>query len=204
MNGPKHNSVRNLENLYTVVVGLALSVAIYQFVGINRGVSPIRFELAPFLVAFILTLLPFYHGALRHLDVTYIEHSGRQVRSGALLADFSILFIEGCLLLALAFLISVPQHFAWGLVMLLSINVIWGFIAHLGFSQEMKPKAESRWALINLFTVGTLVIYFFAIDIFPPKVGVIELSFSVFILVVSFVRTVLDYMFCWEFYYPST
>jgi hypothetical protein len=120
-----------LENLYSVVVGLGLSLSIFNLIDTTRTPIPIKLELLPFFLAFIVTLIPFYHGALRHLDITYVEQGGKQVRNGALFADFAILFIEGCLLLALAVLLSTPQFFAWGLAALLAIDTIWGFAAHL-------------------------------------------------------------------------
>ncbi len=203
MSEAQANSVRNLENLYSVIVGLGLSLAIFNLIDTTRGAVPIKLELVPFFLAFLVTLIPFYHGALRHLDITYVEKGGKQVRTGALLADFSILFIESCFLLALAVLLPTPQFFAWGLATLLSIDTIWGFAAHIGFSQEVKPKAELRWALINLITTGVLVIYFGAIGIFPPTAGASEPKLAIGILSVSVVRTVIDYALCWNFYYPS-
>jgi lysylphosphatidylglycerol synthetase-like protein (DUF2156 family) len=164
---------------------------------------PIKLELLPVFIAFLVTLIPFYHGALRHLDMTYVEQGGKQVRSGALLADFTILFIESCLLLALAILLPTPQFFAWGLAALLTIDTIWAFFAHLCFSQAVKPKAELRWGLINLITTGVLVMFFVMIGIFPPMVGGSEPKLGILILTVSVVRTVIDYAWCWDFYYPS-
>lgn len=202
MNEAKANSVRNLENLYTVVVGLGLSLAIYNFIDTTQKPVPVKLESVPFFLAFLVTLIPFYHGALRHLDITYVERGGRQVRSGALLADFIILFIESCLFLGLAVLLSTPQFFAWGLVILLTVDAIWGFAAHIGFSQEVKPKAEVRWAFINFIATVVLVVYLVMSDVWPSKVGTTATKLGIFVVAVSFVRTVIDYSACWNFYYP--
>ncbi|PKP58792.1 MAG: hypothetical protein CVT89_02260 [Candidatus Altiarchaeales archaeon HGW-Altiarchaeales-2] len=112
MNEAQANSVRNLENLYSVVVGLGLSIAILNLIDTTRGAVPIKLELVPFFLAFLVTIIPFYHGALRHLDTTYIEKGGKQIRTGALLFDFSILFIESCFFIGLAVLLPTPQFFA--------------------------------------------------------------------------------------------
>ena len=204
MNEARTNSVRNLENLYTIVVGLGLSLAIFNLIDTSRGAVPIKLELLPFFLAFLVTLIPFYHGALRHLDITYVEQAGKQVRAGGLLADFTALFIESCLLLALSLLLPTPQFFAWGLLILLAFDSIWAFAAHLGFSQDRKPKAEPRWASINLVTTGVLAICFVIIGIFPPTAGTGEPKLAICIIAVSVVRTVVDYVSCWEFYYPSS
>jgi len=195
------NSVRNLEYLYSAVVGLGLALAVYNFIDINRTPVPIRVELLPFFIVFLVTLFPFYHGALRHLDVTYIEHGGKQVASGGLMADFSMLFVESCLLLALAVLITNPRIFAWCLLILIAFDTIWGLIVHFAFSPEEKPKAELRWAYINLTTSFLLIILLVTIDAVSQQIR--ELLFWIILLGLALGRTIVDYALCWEFYYPS-
>jgi len=200
----KKNSVRNLQNLYSIVVGLGLSLAIYNLLDFSRVGWPFRFELAPFFVSFLVTLIPFYHGALRHLDAAYTEQDSGQVRGGALLADFWLLFIESCILLGLAVLLPTPQFFAWGLVLLLAIDTIWGFLAYLVFSKKVESKSELHWALINLITVVILSVCFVIIGIFPPVAGVVVPSLWIIILSVCFIRTIVDYVVCWTFYFPKS
>lgn len=204
MNEAQKNSVRNLENLYSIVVGLGLSLAIVNLIDSTRAPIPVKAELVPFFLAFLVTLIPFYHGALRHLDITYVEKGGKHVRSGALLADFAVLFIESCLLLALALLLPTPQFFAWGLAVLLAVDTIWAFSAHLAFSPDVKPKAETRWALLNLITTAVLTIYLVLIGALPPTPGPGDAKLMIGILVVSCVRTVIDYALSWHVYYPSS
>jgi hypothetical protein len=50
------------------------------------------------LCTFLIIIVPFYHGAVRHLFATYIEDGGsKRIKNGALLADFFLLFVEGYL-----------------------------------------------------------------------------------------------------------
>jgi len=204
VNKAQTNSVRNLQNLYSIVVGLGLSLSIYNLIDTSREGVPFKLELVPFFVSFLVTLIPFYHGALRHFDATYVEQGSRQVRSGALLADFVILFVESCILLTLAVLLPTPQFFAWGLVILLALDSIWGFVAHLVFSQEAKTKPELRWALINFVTVVILIVSFVIINMFPPVAGSNDMKLWVIILSVSVIRTIIDYVLCWDFYFPKS
>lgn len=204
MNEPRANSVRNLENLYSIVAALGLSLAIYNLIDTASETIPFKFDLLPFFLAFLITLIPFYHGALRHLDVTYVEQGGKQVRKYALLIDFFALFFESCLLLALAVLLTKPVFFAWGLVMLLAFDTIWSISAHFGFSQDVKPKAELRWALINFIAVIVLSIYLIIFNFVPNATYAADLKLSIGIPSISLLRTVIDYIFCWNFYYPSS
>lgn len=204
MKEAQKNSVRNLQNLYSIVVALGLSLSIYSLIDTSLEGVPFKLELLPFFASFLVTLIPFYHGALRHLDATYVEHDGIKVRKGALLADFALLFIESCILLGLAVLLPTPQFFAWGLVALLALDTIWGFLVRLVFSQDVKPKPELRWALINLITLLVLSVSYVIIDIFPPVSGVGEPKLWVIILLVSVIRTIVDYVLCWDFYFPKS
>lgn len=153
----QRESVRGLSDLYSVVVAVALSGAVVKLVDANSEGLPIRFELFPYFVAFLATLIPFYHGALRHLDKTYVEERGRGVLKGALLVDFVLLFVEGCMFLGISLLMHRPSAVVWGLTFLLFFDALWGIGAHLLFTQRGAQKAELRWAWINLACVAVLV-----------------------------------------------
>jgi len=201
MNEAQKNSVRNLQYLYTTVIGLGLSLAIYNLIDTTRVYIPLKLEFLPFFFTFLITLIPFYHGALRHLDITYIEQGGKQVRNGALMIDFLALFIEGCLLLILALIVVKPMFFVWGLVVLLAFDTLWAFTAYLGFSQDLKLKAEPRWAIINFITaIGLSILLIFV----PPCLDILDSKLVVLIPLVALIRTVIDYIWCWNYYYPSS
>ena len=165
------SSVKHLQTLYTVVVGVALTVALEDISATAPGQISLlsSVDAVLLLVAFIATLLPFYHGALRHLDVTWIEKEGRDVKSGALLADFVILFIEGCLFLLIARQLSSPFHFGVGLASLLAIDVIWGVVAHAAFTQHGADKAEWKWVENNVVAVVVIVALLISVRTWVPQ-----------------------------------
>lgn len=194
------SSVRNLGALYSVVVGVALAFAMESVIDPAAVGSPFQWHLLPLFFVLVVTLIPFYHGALRHLDVTYVEHGGKDVRAGALLADFLLLFLEGSLFVALAVLMARPEVFAWTFVALLVLDTIWGFTAHLAFSKHPVLKAEARWAIINAVAVAVLILFLILIGAYPPGVPPTAPGLEVGLLMIALVRTVLDYMASWEFY----
>jgi len=198
----KVNSVHNLQHLYTVVVGLGLSLAIRNLIDSNGQNVLFRSDLLPFFFALLVTLIPFYHGALRHLDLTYVERGGREVRRGALLVDFAALFIESCLLLALGVFLLRPFYLVWGLVILLASDSLWGFSAHFAFTQHMQSRAEIRWALINLATAVFFTIYYLVLNL-EAEAYASDARIWAVTLSVSVVRSVVDYIWCWDTYYPS-
>lgn len=202
------NSLRNLSNLYSVVVGVALTSAIYNLIDPKEEVViPFEWETFFLFLAFIVTILPFYHGALRHLDATYIEDEGKSVQNGAVLADFIILFIEGCFFIALTVLMENSLLFIYAFIILLIIDVSWGFLAHLAFSPNVQKKAENKWAMMNLITIGLILILLARFDSFPffDIAENVELTkICVYFFLITLLRTIVDYVWTWSFYYPES
>ena len=194
------SSVRNLGALYSVVVGVALAFAMETVIDPAAPGSPFRWRTVPLLLVLVVTLVPFYHGALRHLDVTYVEQGGTDVRAGALLADFLLLFFEGSLFVALAVLLERPEVFAWTFVGLLALDTMWGFAAHLAFSRHPKLRAEARWAIINAVTVVVTVIFLILLGAFPPGTVPQSAGLEIGLLGLATLRTVVDYIASWGFY----
>ena len=71
-------SVRAMKALYSVVSGFALSQGFLRLVkpvdvgGVQTVVFAGFYPNFAWLVALIVTIIPFHHGALRHLDNVYI------------------------------------------------------------------------------------------------------------------------------------
>jgi len=210
-NKKRENAVRNLVTLYTVIIGAALSLAVKTLVGENNGLDGVSASSALVFAAFIFMLIPFYHGALRHLDDAYIE-SDRQIKDPALMLDFFLLFLHGIVFVFLSLLLKSPSNFAWLLVGVLAIDVVWGaFVGFFGSSTQTlvdgeakKPvSAESRWAIINALFIAIVVMYLFEHDVsLAPAQEPLKLS--VMLACACFVRSLIDYWWCSRFYFPST
>jgi hypothetical protein len=195
--------VRHLQALYTVVVGLALTVAITNLVDQEASI-PVRFSVLPYFLAYLFTLVPIYHGALRHLDVTYLESLASEIRAGALMADWSLLFLESCILLAMAALLQRPETFSYVLTGLLAFDMLWGFGAHLAFSPRAADlRAELKWARINFFTVLILIGIIVFLDSLEGTEKPVATYRWMLILTIAIARTVFDYWWCWNYYYPG-
>jgi hypothetical protein len=189
---------------------VALSVAINKLVDASAAV-PIHLDGLPYFVAYLVTLVPIYHGALRHLDVAYLQTGSGHPRAGALMVDWSLLFIESCGLLGLAVLIRRPEEFAYTFTGLLAFDALWAFGAYLAFSPPVVRKigerterpAEQKWAIINfvaVFALITVMVALNAADAAKPVAvyrWVLVVSLAVF-------RTVWDYAWCWDAYYGTS
>jgi fumarate reductase subunit D len=73
---PRENSVKHLGDLYNVVIGIALSLAIVNMIDLPDKNIPFKTNYLYQFITFIIILIPFYHGSIRHLYATYVENGG--------------------------------------------------------------------------------------------------------------------------------
>jgi len=143
-NRKQENSVKSLMSLYTVVIGVALSLSLVTLIDPEEGLKSVSLSPMLLFLAFILTLFPFYHGAHRHISDAYIESHNSHIRDGALLFDFFLLFFHGIAFVVLALLLSKPSNFVWVLIVLFAIDVIWGLFVYFGSSSKDVHNAEGK------------------------------------------------------------
>jgi len=201
MSDARKNSVSQLAELYTVVIGVALSLSIINTVDSSSAGLPLRLDRLTNLATILVLIIPFYHGAVRHLFATYVEPGGATgIKRGALLADFVLLFIEGCLFVMIANLIGATPKMAWAMVTLLLLDSVWGFLAWLAFSGPQAQFAEQRWALINVCAAVPLIVLLILKRSVPLTD---DIGFQFILLSILSLRTIVDYVTCWTHYFPD-
>ena len=202
-------SVDSLGRLLSVVVGLAVTLAVQRVLFDSSGqlhvwydstnstypLLKVLLELLPAMLAFIASIVPFYHGMNRHLERTYVENTVPTSKEGFLVADFFVFFIESCFLVALASLIDSGNEMFLVLAALLGVDAVWSFLTH-GIHYESVTPSTSAWGLINVVAVVILLVIYFT-TLFPEEVRGWMLA------LVAIVRTVVDYKYCWKFYFPT-
>lgn len=190
----KERSVDSLQNIYAVVIALAIAQAIQSLLKDPvRGTLLERNEILtglPAFVALLVTLVPFWHGMNRHLDRCYLEKKSA-VAQGGLLLDFAIFFIEASLLFAAAWSLKSGIYSFIALGLLLLVDMVWGFVSHIIHFPGQKSHVR-RWSAINL---GAIVLAILVVTYaFQPK--------TIVLMVIAIVRTIVDYWLCWDFYFP--
>jgi uncharacterized membrane protein YoaK (UPF0700 family) len=68
----RENSIKQLCDLYRVVIAIAVGIAAHAMVS-KYASSALLAEHILMLVIFLLLIIPFFHGAVRHLFATYVE-----------------------------------------------------------------------------------------------------------------------------------
>jgi hypothetical protein len=192
-------SVDSLETIYAVVIAFAVTKAI-ETVLFNPANNNLDFhrlwDNAPGLVAFLITIVPFYHGMHRHLSRTYIEETASTKREGFLLLDFFIFFLEACILLVFASSLGAGIKAFIPLAALLTVDLIWAIIAH-GIHYNEWKNSPWKWSAINLITVVALFFFLYS-NLFSDSITRIW-----GLAILSICRTIADYVFCWNFYFPK-
>jgi hypothetical protein len=201
MDKRQENSLKSLVNLYTVVIGVALSSAVVQLIDPQKGLASINLKNGALFLAFVITLMPFYHGALRHLDDAYLENPNSPVKDGALIVDFLLLFLHGLVFVVLSLMFEKPSHFAWIVTAILIIDVVWGVFAYFA-SASGEKSAVGKWVIINLITVLVAGLALYSFDISLSYSGNVE-KLALAISVVCILRTLADYCLGWRFYFPK-
>jgi hypothetical protein len=184
-------SVEHLSGLYSVVVALALTVAVTTVIDIDGG--SVRLDVVGVLGALTLlvTLIPFYHGGLRHLSDSY--GTGRRVHKGLILWDFGLLFLEACVLLSAGAVIGSPEALAIALVTLWTLDILW-----IGGQLLFKGNPVATWARVNGGAISLTVIAWMLTDDPAESAKLAGVVFSIALL-----RSGLDYWTEREFYFPS-
>jgi len=192
-------SVDGVARIYAIVVGLALAESIKTFIARdpfsgNPDLSAAKLLSAtPALIAFVVTLVPFWHGMNRHLDRCYLERPGA-IKYRALLFDFSVFFLEAGLLFLAGWSLRFYLVTFYSIGSVLLLDTIWGFISH-GIHFDGKKSHAKTWAIINLIAgVFSLIVVFVS----PVNAAAWLLMF------IAIGRTIADYKCGWEFYFPES
>jgi len=157
---PAKGSVRNLQELYTVAVGVALVKAMEVFVGpasehVGRRLSTYGGRTGPPWSPYgdTRSFLPRGDATPRQ-DVRRDRGVDRTTRR--LACRFPWLFIEAGILLAMALQLGELERFAWWLVFLLVFDSVWGLMVHLFLTSKPRGWTEFKWAIVNVPTAIVL------------------------------------------------
>lgn len=194
--GVSERSVNSLQTLYTVVIALALVEAIKAIINIQTDTNSIYVNwksLIPFS-ALVFTLIPFHHGANRYLDEMYIV-KGCQGRPLTGLIDFLFFFVEAAVFYIMSLSISQPKLFFYTLTILFVIDIVWLIFVY--FSSNESFKKIKYWFWLNLGTIFLLLIFN------ATKLLDDDINKWIILLLVTLLRTVLDYILEWSFFWPS-
>lgn len=188
----QRESVKHLQALYGAVAGLCLAIAV------ERLLQSPDFESTKvlLLLGFLSTIVPFYHGTLRHLDDAYVSGVNPAPRPTAVLIDFFVLFGEGCILLLMAASLNNVTRYAFAFCSLLIVDIVWALLFARMVADNGRSWAHLKWLRVNVLTLP-----------FVGVIGVATLTFdlgrtltSAVLALTCVIRTAWDYKGSWRFY----
>jgi len=188
-------TVDALQRVYAIVIALALTTAVkllIEILGITQGSGSAGRDVASatlLFIAFLFTLVVFYHGMNRHLDDTFVTGESKLQRPILLLVDIFVFLVEGSLLVVMASTINNPGAFFYAWSVLLVVDILWGLYLYL----VIRRVAPSKWILNN--TIFLAVAWVLWLLILPQNVAMIA--------IVEIMRNIVDYRINWAFYFPN-
>lgn len=190
-------SVDNVQRIYAVIIALAISQAIQNLLK-SPGSTTVDLSLKqvsdglPAFVAFLVTLVPFWQGMNRHLDRCYLEKQAG-VRQRVILFDFAVFLLEAIFLFAAGWSIKSDIETFYWLGALLGVDMIWALPSHYIHFPGTRSHAV-KWSAINVCAIFIAFL-------------VVEYSFQhkqLVLMVIALGRSIADYVFCGDFYFPTT
>jgi hypothetical protein len=189
-----NSTIDSLKAVYTVLLALSLGEAFSQLVEAkpdNPDERIIRKGRIPNLFAFIFLIVPFIQGMDRYFFEIY-KVSKPVPYAAPLLIDCMAFTVEGSLFFVLARSLSWERwkRFYSAVVWLSAVDLLWGLIV---WQRHLLPVAW--WLTLDIGTLLTVSIVLWRGRKKPNLSPIICLA-------IVLVRTVLDYVFSWGFYFP--
>jgi hypothetical protein len=191
------SAVDNLQRIFTIVLALSLGEAFKQFVS-DHAVKPedrtIRWDRLMALCAFLLLLIPFYHGMGRYFFDVYQTPPRPEPYSRYLLIDSLAFIAMASLFFVMCRELPAVQwrRFYCAVVGILLIDMVWGIGVWLSHRQ-----ANAEWLILNAIALPVLVIILAVFRSPRSTFG------PILALLAMIVRTVADYWVSWSFFFPQ-
>jgi hypothetical protein len=195
-------SVSNLQRLYTIVMSLAVAESLRRLLSDygDKGQLP---EFASIVAVFslLITAIPFYHGANRYLESTYITGE-RKAKPKTLIFDFIALFVEGLVFFILAVVIKNTTVFFTTLAILFIIDSIWVGFTYLTTIEKSRTPNIRAWAIANVIASICLLVFVWS-NLLGWNFWSSKTATSIALGATALIRTGYDYYSTWDFYFPS-
>jgi hypothetical protein len=203
----RKRSVDNLQRLYTVVVSLAVTERLRRLLApwVDSGTRP-GFGEGLMLLSLLITIVPFYHGANRHLDATYVTKERKATVGGALLVDFIFLFLEGLLLFGVAMITKSVPWFYTVLAGVFIFDALWVLITRFltrGAVSGRRVDPHYTWAILNVAAAFALYFSVWENIFHGSSVWSGDNVRDLWLFAIVLLRTILDYFLEYSFYYPE-
>ncbi|HET7086983.1 MAG TPA: nucleoside 2-deoxyribosyltransferase [Rhizomicrobium sp.] len=195
--------VRFFQSAFTVILALALGEAFKQFAADSSGGSgpntlSLHWSRMWALLVLLFLLLPFFQGMSRYFFDHYESPSGvPQDYASTLLVDGFFFTLEAALFFVMSRALA-PEHwkrFYFSVFCLLVADSVWALLAIYWHKAPV-----GKWLVLNLASTMVVGLLLWG----RRKALKLPTLLNCALLLGAVGRTVLDYYFMWDFYFPKT
>lgn len=147
--------VRFFEELYAVVVGIGVALAVEQVIRLERPGFPVAFEHVPVFLGYLNIAFALAHSSVRYLELAYVERALGTLGRGRVLGDLVLGVGQFLWLIVLSFLVTRPAMFAYGAVILLAGRPVRDGLLML--SSRPRLEFDNKVARIHGFTIAVFL-----------------------------------------------
>lgn len=200
------STTSSLKSIIVIVAGLAITNAIVTVLSKNglQTISNLDLDSISLFTIFLMNVIRFHHGNVRHLDTTYKEELGKVNithkpvgSSGKTALDFFVIFIQSILFAWMSFLLKVPTEFFGLFTLVLLIDILWYLTVHGMAKDKESFQHQKRWTINNIVSLLLLIALFLKAD----KIGITWFTYASAIVAGS--NSVVDFWISWSFYFPT-
>ena len=187
------------QELYAIVVGLGLALAIEQVIDLTSAGVPVRFEHLPLFLAYLNIAFALAHSSVRYLQLAYMDGALGSFGRGRVIGDLVLGVGQFLWLMALSFLITRPSAFAWGVMVLLVGRPIRDAVLMLGGRARL--EFDKTVAAVHLTTIAVVGVSLLAAEIAQGSNGLWAVRIGG--LVASLVFGLGLYVLAFRFFFPN-
>jgi hypothetical protein len=199
-------TVETLQRFYSVIIAIALTSGLAKFItALEFSDSTLEsVSLVALGIAFLSTVVPFYHGMERHLYITHILEPtvGKGGKPIPLLVDILAFIGEGGILFAMGRKLDQPIAFLPLWTALLIVDITWTLIVW-----RVERGTRPIWARNNFIWLCIAWAIWLGSPWILMKTGVsLPNQIPVMVWLIALVeigRSVTDYKENWGFYFPD-
>lgn len=202
------SAIDALQKFYSLIVAAAFTAGVLKFI---QGFSISNWDIAQtnetfLFIAFVSTVIPFYHGMERHLFETHIARNdidwGHKGKPSPLLMDIMAFMAMGALFVAMGRNIDSTFIFISIWSSLLVFDILWS-VTVWAFQKGTKPiwaKNNGIWLLVAWIAFFAAP---FAFEHFKWNVSLEPVFQTGLVALCELLRSVFDYKKHWRFYFPD-
>lgn len=201
MDPSRRSAVNSLKELVVILSGITITFAITAIAKEAKNANgAFPGELGLFLIL-VLSIIRFYHGNMRLLDDSYLDHLEGGSTERNIILDFSVILVTSIAFAAMGAFIDQPVFFFSCFAMILIMDGLWGVLCISANNIDAIP-IQRHW-MGNNFVCGSTILIIFNVSLSHPLLfrGV---SPTLIIAACALGSTFYDFAVSWRFYFPRT